>query len=220
MSSKLSHSFSSIKMFENCPLQYYRVRILKDVQNVGGEATIWGEHVHKHLELRLKKEAMLPDDFTHMEPLVLAVERVAGNRPLEAEREAVLNSSLTPTGWWDKDAWLRSKLDVFINRAPHAYVFDWKTGKRRPDFSQLELFALQVFAHHPEVHFVHSAFLWVKEGSMDKETYRREDMTPMWDKVLTRIKRIEQAEATGVWPAKPSGLCPFCPARPTCKYAR
>ena len=72
--------------------------------------------------------------------------------------ETTLTENLTPTTWWEKDAWLRSILDVLILFEDEAIVMDWKTGKRRPDFSQLEIFALQVFSHYPNIKKVQSTF--------------------------------------------------------------
>ncbi len=215
----LTHSFSSIKMFENCPLQYYEVRILKNFVNKGGEATIWGERVHKQLEERLRDGVALPPESLSNEPICQAIEKLAAGGELHVEREATLNKHLQPTGWWDPDAWLRSKLDVNIIKGPWAAVFDHKTGKRRPDFSQLELFALQVFVHEPAVNTVYSKFLWLKEGKSDHEVYTRDKMPILWEKLLTRIKRIEKAAETNTWPARPSGLCPWCPVL-TCLHRK
>ena len=105
-------------------------------------------------------------------------------------------------------------------RGTQAIVLDWKTGKRRPDFSQLELFSLQVFTHRPEIERVSTKFIWLKEGKADGEVYNRSQMPNLWTKLLTRIRRIEQAAEVNVWPAKPSGLCPYCPAFTTCPSAR
>lgn len=219
MTVRLTHSFSAIKMFENCPLQYYEVRVAKSVVNVGGEATKWGERVHKHLEDRLKDGVALPPESQSSEAICAAIEKLSAGGELLVEQEATLNQSLQPTGWWDPDAWLRSKLDVEIIKGPWAAVFDWKTGKRRPDFSQLELFALQVFVHRPQVQTVHSKFLWIKDGKSDSEVYKRDQMPILWEKLLTRIKRIEKALETNTWPAKPSGLCPWCPVL-TCAFRK
>ena len=125
-----------------------------------------------------------------------------------------------PTGWWDADAWLRFKLDVLIIRGTDkAIVADWKTGKRRPDFDQLEMFALAVFSFWPEVQKVTSMFVWTKENAIDKETYRREHTDAMWTRLLSRINRVEKSLETEVWPAKPSGLCRFCPCKGFCEFA-
>ena len=68
---KLSHSFSAIKMYENCPKRYYHQRVLKEVKDQGGEATIWGERVHKFLEDRLAKATELPQEVARYDPLCL-----------------------------------------------------------------------------------------------------------------------------------------------------
>ncbi len=216
---KLSHSHSAIKLFENCPLRYYHQRIIKSVVDKGGEASQYGERLHKFFEQKLKGEADLPPEAAQYQPLVDTVLGIIKDGTLLVEQELTLNKDLQPTGWWDNDAWLRSKLDILIERGNTAYVLDWKTGKRRPDFSQLELFALQVFAHRPEIEVVSTGFIWLKDFALDKETYEREQASEMWEKLLSRIRRIEQALEKNNWPAKPSGLCKFCPCRHFCEFA-
>lgn len=93
------------------------------------------------------------------------------------------------------------------------------TGKRRPDFDQLEMFALAVFTFNPEVTKTTSMFVWTKENAIDKETYRAEYKDEMWTRLMTRIHRVERSLETGNWPAKPSGLCKFCPCKGFCEFA-
>ena len=50
---KLTHSYSSIKMYENCPKRYMHQRVNKEVTDTGSEATKFGERVHSDLENRL-----------------------------------------------------------------------------------------------------------------------------------------------------------------------
>jgi len=217
---QLSHSFSSLKLYENCPLRYQQQRILKAVVDKGGEASQHGERVHKYLEERLTGVSPLPDELEPLEGAIAALDRLSAKGVLMVEQELTLNAELKPTGWWDSDAWLRSKLDVLVVRGDKAYNLDWKTGKRRPDYSQLELFALQVFAHYPEVQRVTSAFIWIRDVATDKETYTRDDAPKLWENLLAKVRRIEQSVATDNWPARPSGLCNYCPCKPTCQYAR
>ena len=218
---QLSHSFSSIKLFENCPLRYYHQRIAKTVKDQGGEASLHGERIHKFLEERLAGVIEeLPPEARNLEPVVSVIRAMIGNGQLHVEKEMTLTTELTPTGWWDADAWIRSKLDVLILKGPSAIVMDWKTGKRRPDFTQLELFALQVFAHHPEVEVVTSTFVWTQDLTTDKEIYHKRDAHVYWTRLLDRIVRIEQAAAEDNWPAKPSGLCQYCPCKNFCQYAK
>jgi len=220
MTVKLSHSFSALKQYETCPKRYYHQRITKEVKDSVGEATLYGERVHKHLEDYLKTGAALPDDSAKLQPLCDTFRANAGDGGFFVEQEYTLNKDLQETGWWDADAWLRFKLDVLVVRDNGtAIVADWKTGKRRPDFDQLEMFALAVFSFWPAVNKVTSVFVWTKENAMDKETYKREHIDDMWTRLLTRINRVEKSLETDVWPAKPSGLCRYCPCKDFCEFA-
>lgn len=123
---RLSHSYSALKQFENCPQRYYRQRILKDVKDLGGEASKYGERIHEMLERRLRDSEILPEEAARYEALCIGVEKLAQGGELHVEKELVLNADLTPTGWWDSDAWLRSKLDVLVIKGTDAVVMDWK----------------------------------------------------------------------------------------------
>jgi RecB family exonuclease len=217
---KLSHSYSAIKLYENCPYRYFRQRIVKDVVDQGGEASKYGERIHEYLEHRLKSNNILPQEIAQYEPLCTMVERLAKHGELHIEKELVLTENLTPTTWWETDAWLRSKLDILIICDGEAIVMDWKTGKRNPDFFQMQMFAAQVFKHHPEVQRVKTILVWLKTLEMDSEDYHRESINEVWAEVMKRINRIHKSLEHDNWPARPSGLCRYCPARHDCDSAR
>lgn len=217
---RLAHSYSALKLFENCPQRYYRQRIVKDIKDLGGEASKHGERIHEMLELRLKEDATIPTDYARYEPLCVGVERLSAGGDLHVEKELVLTTNHEPTGWWDEDAWLRSKLDVLVIKGADAVVMDWKTGKRKPDFFQMEIFAGQVFKHYPEVQRVKTTLVWLKDMKLDSETYTRLDMPAIWGSITQATTRIEQALHFDNWPARPSGLCGWCPAQSTCRWAR
>lgn len=217
---KLSHSYSSIKLYENCPLRYFRQRIVKDVVDEGGEASKYGERIHEYLEYRLKSNKILPQEVAQYEPLCAMVERLAKHGELHIEKELVLTENLTPTTWWESDAWLRSKLDILIINGDEAVVMDWKTGKRNPDFFQMQLFAAQTFKHYPDVKRVKTILVWLKTLEMDSEDYLRESINEVWAEVMKRINRIYKSYEFDNWPARPSGLCRYCPARHDCDHAR
>ena len=215
----LSHSYSSLKQFENCPLRYYRQRILKEVTDPGGEASRHGERIHALLEARLKGEG-LPEEAAKFEPLCRAVERLAADGELHVEKELVLNAQLQPTGWWSEDAWLRSKLDFLAIAETSSVVGDWKSGKRRPDMFQMEISAAQIFQHFPQVQTVTALLVWLGPMAVDSETYTRRQLPELWTEILGRVRRIESAAAENVWQARPSGLCNYCPCKPTCEFAK
>jgi len=202
---KLSHSYSSIKLFENCPLRYKEQRVTKSVVDKGHEASIHGDRIHKSIEARIKSNTALPQDMEAYEPIVASVVNSVGNGLLEVEKELTITSNMVPCGWWDAEAWLRSKLDILLVKGPSANVMDWKTGKRRTDMFQMELFAAQVFLHYPEVEKVKTTLVWFKENKTDSEVFYRKDSSALWANVLGKIERIEKALEYDNWPAKPSG---------------
>lgn len=217
---QIAHSFSAIKMYENCPKRYYHQRVTKEVQDTGGEASRYGERIHEFLEQRLVNDTALPQEAEKYEVLCQTIEKMARGGELHAERQLTLTENLTPTSWFANDAWFRSILDVLIIKEDTAIVIDWKTGKRRPDFTQLEMFALQVWKHFPEIVRIKTTFVWLKEMKMDTEEYSREQSDEMWQNLLGRINRIYESVEHENWPAKPSGLCRFCPAQSLCEYAQ
>ena len=64
----LTHSFSSLKMYENCPKRYYHQRITKEVKDTGSDATYYGERVHEALEHRLESKVSLTEETKAYEP--------------------------------------------------------------------------------------------------------------------------------------------------------
>lgn len=218
---KLAHSHGALTQFENCPKRYYYQRITKEVKDVGGEASIYGERVHRALELCIKGEAELPAEFEKYAVLCRAILSNPGATTI-AEQELTVNNQLKPTGWWDSDAWVRSKLDILQIQGRRAHIFDWKTGKRKLDWSQMELCSAMTFLHYPEVMEIKSSYVWLQDMKIDtnpKTFTRGDDLVGLLLKLFPRIKRIEAALAANNWPAKPSGLCPYCPAKGICEYA-
>ena len=218
----LTHSFSALKMYENCPRRYMHQRVNKEVQDEGSDASKYGERIHEALELRLRDQSPLTDETRKYESLCTAIERESKDGELFVEQKMTLNKNLTPTEWFAPDAWFRSVLDVLMihENQKKAFVLDWKTGKRRPDFTQMEIFALQVFKHYPEVDSVTSALVWLRDYKMDTQVYKREQSNEMWAKIMARINRIYESLEHDTWPPKPSGLCPWCPAKHICDYAK
>ena len=215
---RLTHSFSALKMYENCPKRYLHQRVLQEVQDEGGEASIYGVRVHESLEHRLQSNTKLPEESERYEPLCQTIESMGGE--VFVEKQVALDDNLTPTSWESPNAWLRSILDVLVILDNKAVIMDWKTGKRRPDPTQLEIFALQIFKHFPDIREVTASFLWLKTMDIDTEIYTRDDTQEMWARLLARLQRIYNSLEEDNWPAKPSGLCRFCPCRHFCDDAR
>lgn len=213
----LAHSYSALKQYENCPKQYYMQRISREIKPSYGEASIYGDRIHKQLEERIRDGVALPKESAAYEALAAAFAELPAE--IAVEKEFTLNKELSQTGWWDADAWLRLKLDVLAIRGPEAVVADWKTGKRRVDWFQLELFSIVVMKVHQEVQQVKTSLVWLKDMKMDTHTYKREDAPALWNKLMGKVSLIENSVDKDHWPERPSGLCGWCPAtKAQCRF--
>lgn len=214
----IAHSYTSITSFETCPKRHYHLRVAKDVVEPPTDALKWGEIVHKSLENRLKDGTDLPEKLAHYEPYAALIERMPGDKLIE---EAIaLDRNFQRVAWWDKSVWLRAKLDVGVVANKKAAVFDWKTGKRKPDSDQLKLFAAVVFTVLPDVHETTTGFIWLPDKRVDKKVFTREQNAEIWQEFLARMARVERAHLENKWPPKPSGLCRnYCPVgRSRCEF--
>lgn len=209
-------SHTSLTSFESCPRKYYHTRVAKDVADPPGEAALWGQKVHKALEDRAKEGKPLPDYLSHCEPVIVNILSKEGKRLIE--EQIALDKNLRPTGWFDKTAWCRGVVDIGVVNEKNAALLDWKTGKRKPDNDQMKLFAAFSFAKFPWVEKITTAFVWLKDNKVDKEVFTREEHeAAIWQEIMPRVQRLELAYQKASWPAKPSGLCGWCPVR-TCEF--
>ena len=71
------------------------------------------------------------------------------------------------------------------------------------------------FIAYPQVKVIDTAFLWLPDKKVDRETFKREDAADIWGTFLPRVKRMEMAynEGPDAHPKKPSGLCGWCPVK-------
>jgi hypothetical protein len=207
-------SYSALTAFETCPRRYYLTKVAKKVVEPQTEATIWGNTVHKALELRLTQRKPLPTGMDQWEPLVESIVGKGGK--VEAEQKMGLDKRFMPTGFFSKDVWVRGITDVTVVKNDKAFIGDWKTGKPTPESSQLMLTAAMVMAHKPYVQKVVNAFIWLKTGGVTTQVFTRADIPTIWQEFMPRIQRLEIAYSENKFPPKPSGLCrKWCPVGKT-----
>jgi len=214
MSAAPAWSYSSLTAYETCPKRYYLTRVSKEATEPQTEATIWGNAVHKALELRIKDKAPLPKGMEGYEPFCARIEKSKGQ--VFTETRFALTRNLTPTGWMAKDCWVRGIVDVGIDAGAKAAALDWKTGKPKEDSAQLMLFAAFLMHSRPYIESVSTGFIWLKEGKLTKNVYTREQLPEIWQEFMPRVQRLEYAYERSKWEAKPSGLCKsWCPVGKT-----
>jgi len=215
---KVVWSHSSLKDYEGCARRYHEVKILKKYPFKETQAVIYGKELHKAAEDYVGKGEPLPEQFECIQSTRDALMAKPGRKLVEYQM--ALTEDLQPTGWFDKNAWVRGVADLLIVDDDNltAWVVDYKTGNNKyPDREQLKLMAMLVFAHMPHIRKVNAALLFVVKNDMVKTTVNVDDAGKEWWVYRERVARIEAAHDTGVWNAKPSPLCPWCPVT-TCVH--
>lgn len=210
MSKPFSWSFSRLKNYEECPLRYQQVDLLKNFQESTAQLA-WGNEVHDRLAKALKGTEPLPDTMKTYLSRVASIRKWPGE--LMVEQKYALTKDLQPSEYFGPHAWYRGIGDVVGLITPtKGIVLDWKTGKVTPNSVQLMLMAQCVMSFHPDLHSVDSAFIWLQHDTMTKESYHRDAMAKHWVPLLPRIQALEQATATDNFPPKPGRLCArYCP---------
>jgi len=208
-------TYSQLDKFETCPRQFYHVRVKKDFPEPPTEATIWGERVHKAMELRVKEGTPLPEGMDQWEGIASKFARLVGDK--YCELQMAVDRNFQPADW--NNAWSRGIADLLIVNGDKAAIFDHKTGRRKPT-EQLMLYAGYTFAMFPDVDYVTTGFVWLKDKKIDKQEFTRDQVSEIWLEFLPRVRKLEMAYEKDNWPCRPSGLCHgWCPAK-SCEFYR
>ncbi len=200
-------SFSAIKLFEQCPRKYYHLKVAKDYSEPPTEATTYGEEFHGAAEFYVSGQAELPPYFEFARKALDKLKASPGQKLCEYEMG--LTEGLEPCAIDSPEVWWRGIADLVILNDTTAKVVDYKAGKssKYADKDQLELMALAVFKHFPDVTKVDAALLFVVAKAFITSSYSRTDAPALWARWLQRYNKISIAKTNGVWNPKTSGLC-------------
>lgn len=207
-------SFSRIKAFEQCPKQFYHMKVAKTYTEAETEAMRYGTAFHEAAEFYIRDGTDLPPQFAFAKPALDSLNSFPGEKLCEYEMG--LTEALEPCGFKDDNVWYRGIADLLIvdSDKKEARVLDYKTGRntRYADKGQLELMALATFAHFPEIETVKAGLLFVIAKELIKTSYVVSDKRELWKKWFTKYAAMEKAFEHDVWNPKTSGLCKaHCP---------
>jgi len=202
-------SFSKIKAFQQCPKQFYHEKVIKQYPFKMTEAIRYGDQFHKAAEKYIRDGEELPKRFLYAKDSLDALRRKKGDKLCEYRMG--LTEDLEPCGFYEDSVWWRGIADLIILNQDQgiAYVVDYKTGKssRYADKGQLELMAMAVFKHFPNVDTVRAGLLFVVCEDLIRNTYEQYEEDTLWDKWMDNFQTMETAYKVDVWNPKPSGLC-------------
>jgi hypothetical protein len=213
--SRPAWSYSRLTSLETCPRKFWHLNVQKDLKEEESEAMREGTATHKALELRVRDGKRLPLHLRHLEPVMAKICAAPGEKSVE--QQIALDENLQITDWFSKSAWVRMKSDLTILNGPAAICFDYKTGKRKDEFTQLKLNAAVTMLLAPEIETVTMAFVWTKVNEVSSEKIHRHQMADTWGELMKRVDKYDAAYAKNDFPPKPNFFCAGCVVK-TCQF--
>lgn len=202
----------------NCPRAYHYKYILKLVPFSPGPEQKWGLYVHKAFEDYVGKGVELPIDLKVHEPFMQRLANAPGQRTVE--RKIALDKSLNPCAYFGSDVFYRGVIDYTCVAKRTAELIDYKTGKVKPQFDQLKLNAIHVFAEFPEVQSIGVHYYWTQTQAVSSERYERSQVDELWATFVPNLRQYLLAYKTDTWQPRQSGLCNgWCPVT-SCEFWR
>ena len=227
----IAWSHSRLMDYEACPLMFHEKHIAKTVPFVTNKAIERGKLVHAGYERAaismVHGSPVSPTELTAPAfPMLQAFQ--AAHEKLFIEEEWAWRQDLSVCSWFDKDAWLRVKIDLAGRVGPKSIlqnekysVIDWKTGQynvKEESLSQLRLSNIAVLMRNLNADVAESVFVFVdqKKTSPIIRTTRAQ-MSATFDEFCERAEAIQISEERDLWPPKKNWKCKWCGVR-TCKH--
>jgi RecB family exonuclease len=222
-----SWSYSSLKVFEECPYRTY-IQKVKRIPEPSSPAADRGTAIHKLAEDYVKGEldkmpselnpSKFKDDFEELRQLYTEAK-------VEIEGEWGFNTDWNPTGWMSPDTWARIKLDAMVLQSDtSARVIDYKTGKKFgneiPHSQQCLLYAIGTFFKYPVLEFVQTELWYLDKGEKTIRGFNREEAMQFAPGYHSRA--VKMTTCTEFSPTPSNDSCRWCPygkgEHPECRW--
>lgn len=207
-------SYSRYRDHKQCPRRA-RYKHVDRLPDPGGPALQRGTDIHTLAEKYVRGDLdYLPSELESFEEEFAELRKLraacADDVLLEAEW-AFLEQQLEPCAWFDKRAWLRSKVDcAVLCDGGVIRIIDYKTGKVQPAEleEQLELYGFAGHSYFRGVELVQGELWFLDHGHVETRRYPIADLPK-----LERLWRARSAPmlADRTFPARPGQACRFCP---------
>jgi hypothetical protein len=174
----------------------------------------YGTEVHKAAEDYIKEDTPIPAKFSFMQKPLDTLKAKDGEKMCEFKMG--LTKNLMPCGFFDADVWWRGIADLVVKQADRAWVVDYKTGKssKYADTKQLELMALAIFKHFPDIKKVKSGLLFVIANDFVKADFHQREENVLWRPWMDDTQRLEKSLELDVWNPRPNFSCKsWCPVK-------
>lgn len=221
------YSHSKLALFFDCQYKFKLKYIDKiKVPFVASKALPRGEFVHLVIENNFNYDVEFPlsEVFTEEDRLETikmikeyensSIAKYYKNKILSNEEEfafKIENSSVVLADYWDKEVWLRGKIDANYIEDDILHLLDYKTGKYKEmevqDDSQVKMYAIWGFLKYPEIDIIKASFIYVEHSKENKFTYNRHEFKDLIKEFYNRTKEVETCT---IYKKHVSALCEYC----------
>ena len=208
----LTWSYSSLALYQQCPKKYYHLKVAKDIKEEPGEAMTFGNEIHKIAHEYVEQDKPIPQKYSNIEPALKSLKDMEGKKL--CENKLGLTIDFKPCGFFDKNVWWRGVADIIIVQGDTILTVDYKTGTKSKyaDLKQLEILALALFKHYPEVKRVKAGLLFLFADDFVKTVYSADSQAELWTGWISDVGQLETSVINNVWNAKPNFTCRgWCP---------
>lgn len=203
-------SFSSLKTFDTCPKQYEGRYITKEVVYTDNEHTLYGKDLHTAAEEYVRDGKELELKYSFIKGYLDRLISLPGDKLCELKLGLKKQEGrLVECDFFDKEVWFRGVADLVIKNNTKAFVIDYKTSKnaKYADLKQLALMAACLFVKYPELEKIKAGLLFVCSGEFVRGEYTRDRGLDIFAELHPLLEQRAIAYNTGVFNAKPNGLC-------------
>jgi hypothetical protein len=136
----MAWSYSRLRDYKKCPLMA-KFKYIDKIPEPENPAMKRGNEIHGVLEQFVTGTLKaLPAEVKRHEPLLKDYRKRYKGGKIHVEQQWAFTKEWKATGWFDKDAWCRVKMDVCEDKGALVEGIDHKTGKFRPGEYDDQLF--------------------------------------------------------------------------------
>lgn len=213
---QFSWSYSALTTYEQCPKKYFHLYFLPKghpdkVKDADSSFSADGKIIHNAMKARVIDNTPLPLNLRHYEKIAAKFVATPGQK--HGEMKLAINRRFEPVDYFAPDVFVRVIIDLAIVKADTALVVDWKTGKVKDDPTQMALNAAVLSRWMPEIGMFKTLLVWLQSSNLTPKNYTISKFTAVWNDLLPRVQKIEEARKTTTFPAKEGPLCGWCPVK-------
>lgn len=203
-------SYSSLKLFEQCPRRYQAEKVTKEVPFTQNEAALYGEQLHKAAEEYIRDGKPIDPRFSFIQPYLDKLNAIEGVKFCELKLGVKRSDGrLVACDFFDPEVWFRGVADLVIIDGNKAWIVDYKSGKsaKYADTRQLALMAAALFLKYPIVKRIKTSLLFVVSKEFIKEDFEKEYGLSVFSELNGLLTARDAAYEADVWNPRPNNLC-------------